>query len=65
MQIDAYTKMMSPIWFKRQHKRKEKLDVPEYDIESQSVTGQGQSRLIILKYFARLNIQMRHTDPRT
>ena len=72
------TYVLSPIWFKGQHRLEEKknprrpevLILPGSDIESQDLfynvwPGHGQARLIILKYFARSNIQMRYTDPTT
>ena len=69
--------LISTILFKKgnaEQKRKEKPDdlecSPGSDIESQDLfnnvlSGHAQSRLIILTYFARSNIQMRYTDPTT
>ena len=61
---------MSPATQNRREKKKigrPEVLSPGSDIESQDffnnvLPGHGQSRLIILTYFARSNIQMRYTD---
>ena len=96
--IHQNTYVMSPIWFKRRQKRKEKklVYMPSAKRPRHTVIVTGNSRkktrrpevligadmshkisltmfdqvmvnlgLLLLTYFARPNVQMRHTDPTT